>query len=118
MNRNIKFRIYSPVDKAFYYFGVYEECPSGIYGAVSPPCQFIGRVDTNGVEIYEGDILEYVEGVELGDYVKCKGVVVYDEVNCAFGIAPDTNSDPVNYFWEGTVKGFAIVGNIFEGIKK
>jgi hypothetical protein len=76
--------------------------------------RFTGKKDVNGIEIYEGDILEYSEGVELGDFVKCRGVVVYDEISCAFGIAPTADSDPINYFWEGTLKGFRVVGNIFE----
>jgi hypothetical protein len=79
--------------------------------------QFTGKKDVNGSEIYEGDILEYSEGVELGDFIKRKGVAVYDEISCAFGIASNATSDPINYFWEGTVNGFKVVGNIFEGEK-
>jgi hypothetical protein len=80
--------------------------------------RFVGKKDEKGKEIYEGDVLEYSEGVELGDYTKCIGVVVYDEISCAFGIAPTADSDPINYFWEGTLKGFRVVGNIFEKAKE
>lgn len=63
MNREIKFRIWSFLDKAFHHFEL-QDYPSGIAGGVSEPQQFTGLKDKNGKEIYEGDILHFEFGGE------------------------------------------------------
>jgi uncharacterized phage protein (TIGR01671 family) len=123
MSREIKFRVWNGAEwcgKASPKDMLSGHPDSNNYGFIDDLIfqQFTGKKDLNGKEIYEGDILEYSEGVELGDYTKCRGVVVYDEISCAFGIAPTADSDPINYFWEGTLKGFRVVGNIFEKEKQ
>lgn len=75
--RELKFRIWVHIDKAFTYFDIYDY-PSGIAMGVSYPMQFTGILDSKGVEIYEGDILkEY-------DPAGTNGVVCYDKSHCCF----------------------------------
>lgn len=76
--------------------------------------QFIGRKDDFGIEIYEGDIIEYSEGVELGDYQVLRALVKFDDYFAAFGLAPDLDADCWNYFSDGAIKGLKVIGNIFE----
>jgi len=65
MNRPIKFRILSFLDKSFHYFSIEEGYPQGIAGGVSEPQQYTGLTDKNGKEIYEGDIIKW-------EYKSCK----------------------------------------------
>jgi len=86
--RNIKFRIWSYIDKTFTYFDVYTY-PQGISGAVSEPQQFTGVKDKNGNEIYEGDIItgEVSLGKDLhGDSIKYTGVVEFCKKLGHFGV--------------------------------
>jgi uncharacterized phage protein (TIGR01671 family) len=57
MNRSLKFRIYSFLDKAFHHFTLEEGYPQGIAGGVSEPQQYTGLNDSKGNPIYEGDIV-------------------------------------------------------------
>jgi len=57
-DREIKFRVYSFLDKAWHYFDIYDGVPIGIAGGLSEPCQFIGIFDKNTKPIFEGDIVK------------------------------------------------------------
>ena len=140
MNQTIKFRVWDTLQNRMYYpkgqIGLYNnefnypelyqefEVPDEKYWSTNGFIdkienrlivqQFIGRKDDFGGEIFEGDIIQYSEGVELGDYQTLKCVVKFDEYFAAFGLAPDLDADCWNYFSDGTIKGLKVIGNIFE----
>tara|TARA_R110002110_G_scaffold275444_2_gene490613 strand:+ start:410 stop:796 length:387 start_codon:yes stop_codon:yes gene_type:complete len=58
--REIKFRALAGVGKTWFYWDVYGDYPQGVYGGLSEPQQYTGLKDKDGVEIYEGDFLEYI----------------------------------------------------------
>ena len=88
MNRELKFRVWSFLDKSFHYFSIgdgEEGYPSGIAGGVSEPQQYTGLKDKTGKEIYEGDLLYFVakyiftEPVEVIYYGSSYGCITHDE---------------------------------------
>jgi len=129
MNRKLLFRVWDNIKKQYCSnqsiwrlkvdeSGTGEITPPAIYFQQHPEGlsiqQWTGNFDLNGKEIYEGDIVTYSEGVELGDSQQLIGVVIYDEYMASFGFAPNLGSDCWNYFWEGVVKGIKVIGNINE----
>lgn len=129
MNREIKFRIWNLHLNKFLYcdqhrfncFGVTFRKTDALYaGAFTSGDgltvqQFTGLLDKNGREIYEGDIITYVEKMhEHGDVQFLGGQVVYDSDKAAFGIAGIQTGEVWNYFTDMVISDFEVVGNVFE----
>lgn len=101
--REIKFRVWVAVDKAFAYFDIYEY-PQGVAGGVSEPQEYTGIKDKNGKEIYEGDIITGMHDYGPAGFNEAKATVTF-HVTEGYQWS----------FWElDTVE---VIGNIFENLE-
>ena len=108
MSRSIKFRAWDTIEKRW---GESEYTTDDFFGDnfnPRPPkefvfCQFIGLLDNNGKEIYEGDILKGGEHWD-GDWNNSNFTVTYRD-GCFF---PFGAGD-----WEKESNAYEIIGNIY-----
>lgn len=74
--------------------------------------QFIGRIDWNGIDIYEGDIV-FFRSKHLNF-----GVVVWNQEMCMFTINmipffPEKGYQTICHFWNNAGQQF-VIGNVYE----
>ena len=104
MSREHKYRVYSFLDKCFYYFDIYDY-PSGIAGGVSEPQQYTGCHDSANKEIYEGDIVKYNNGdvIRIGYIEFMAGIFFLNFL--------DQTDEELGYLLVSNLK---VIGNKFE----
>ena len=93
-NRELKFRVWSHLSKSLEYFDIYQGANLGIAGGVSEPQQFTGLKDKNGMEVYEGDLInfscDYTFDLSDRDVIEYKNQEVsYDERLAVFYFGKD-----------------------------
>lgn len=115
MSDRFKFRIYSFLEKSFYFFSIgdgEDGYPQGLAGGVSEIQQYTGLTDSNDVPIYEGDILKIHYDVG-GDVI---GQVLYEADHGGYLFQWERKGPNQNYKNLNCDIAFEsiIVGNIFD----
>ena len=114
--RQLRFRVYIPEHEKFSYFRLNEFDYSDRYldQYDNPVQQFTGLTDSRGIDIYEGDLLEFAY---KDDGMKFVGEVQYSEKFACFivviGKAFETFNDLADY-----TSSFKVIGNIIENETK
>ncbi len=110
--RQLRFRVYIPEYGRFTHFqlGYFDYSDRYLDQHDNPVQQFTGLTDSKGIDIYEGDLLEFAY---KDDSVKFVGEVQYSEKFACFIVVVDkafeTFNDLADY-----ASSFKIVGNIIE----
>jgi uncharacterized phage protein (TIGR01671 family) len=123
-NRKLKFRFWSPAGKAFIkdykYSGLVDELFDEKDFDTLIPQQFIGLLDKNGKEIYEGDLVNFKTNntVCLGDLdvMEWESEEVYwDDYFCSFCFE---RRYATTVYDKVMLETLEVVGNVFENPEK
>lgn len=115
--RKIKFRFWCPTGKAFirdyHYDGLVDELFDEKENDVLIPQQFTGLIDKNGVEVYEGDLINFSVNytVCLGDkdIIDYKNQEVYYDEESACFLFGDEEVSMLDRVIKETIE---VVGNV------
>jgi uncharacterized phage protein (TIGR01671 family) len=114
-NRELKFRVYIPDHEKFSYFrlGEFDYSDRYLYQHQYPVQQYTGLKDSKGVEIYEGDLVQYNQN---SSYDRIDFEIIWSDTTLGWVLKSKTGDYLTN---EMTPKGarynfLEVVGNIFE----
>jgi hypothetical protein len=110
--RELKFRVYIREHGKFSHFRLneFEYSDRYLYQHKIPVQQFTGLTDSKGIDIYEGDLLQFAY---KDDGVKFVGEVQYSEKFASFIVVVEKAFETFNDLADYT-KSFEVVGNIIE----
>lgn len=78
------------------------------------PQQFTGRIDLNGKEIYEGDIVKVPYGKGKVEYASNQGMFIITWIDDREANNEALAYEPNSYKYGRTRKDLEVIGNIFE----
>lgn len=110
--REHKFRIWSFLEKSFYYFSIGDGehgYPQGLAGGVSEIQDFVNLKDCDGKEIYEGDIVRWSLAGINGVDIHTISIIKYEHFGFVLSDCLGGGAIPLTY-----IEDMKIIGNIFE----